>query len=192
MGTVNAGFSMSLDGFVADEKDDISALYAWTVGNLEETPALDDMELTDQGKDTQETRSSAIGAIGAGRRTFDLAQGWGGRHRLGVPVVVLTHEPPADWANGGEPFTFVTGGVSEAVATAREIAGDRSISVCGPDVMRQCLQAGLLDEVGVDLVPLALGKGVAMFAGVVPAQLEKVSADDAAGVTHLRYRVIRD
>lgn len=191
MATVGAGFSMSLDGFVADEKDDISALYAWMVGQVEQTTPLEDMELTDQGKETQESRSASIGAIVSGRRTFDLAQGWGGQHPLGVPVVVVTHQPPAEWANDGKPFTFVSS-VKDAVATAREIAGEQGVGVCGPDVMRQCLEQGLLDEIGVDLVPILLGKGVRMFAGDVAAQLEKVSADDADGVTHVRYRVVRD
>lgn len=192
MSTVSAGFSVSLDGFVADEKDDISTLYGWMVGQVEQDTALDDMEYTDQGKDVNESRSSTFGAIVSGRRTFDLAQGWGGQHPLGVPVVIVTHEPPTEWANDGSPFTFVTGGVAEAVARATEIAGDDMVAVCGPDVMRQCLEQGLLDEVGIDLVPVLLGKGVPMFSGEAPVQLEKLSAEDAQGVTHLRYRVIRD
>ncbi|AKU15668.1 dihydrofolate reductase family protein [Luteipulveratus mongoliensis] len=191
MSTVSAGFSVSLDGFVADEKDDISALYGWMVGAVQQDTELDDMEYTDQGKDANEARSAAFGAIVSGRRTFDLAKGWGGQHPLGVPVVILTHEVPTEWANDGKPFTFVTGGVAEAVAKAKEIAGDDTVAVCGPDVMRQCLEEGLLDEIGVDLVPTLLGKGVPFFAGEGPVQLEKVSADDADGVTHLRYRVVR-
>ena len=118
MGTVDAGFAVSLDGFVADEKDDISALYAWMVGAVEQNTPLDDMELTEHGEETQQSRSTELGAIVSGRRTFDLAKGWGGRHPLGVPVVVLTHEVPTEWANDGNPFTFVTGGVKEAIATA--------------------------------------------------------------------------
>lgn len=192
MGTVAAGFSVSLDGFVADENDDISALYGWMVGQVEQETALEDMDYTDQGKDVNASRSSTFGAIVSGRRTFDLAQGWGGQHPLGVPVVIVTHEPPTEWANDGKPFSFVTGGVAEAVAKAQEIAGDDTVAVCGPDVMRQCLESGLLDEVGIDLVPVLLGNGVPMFAGEAPVQLEKISADDAEGVTHLRYRVVRD
>lgn len=118
MGTVDAGFAVSLDGFVADGKDDISALYAWMVGAVEQNTPLDDMELTEHGEETQQSRSTELGAIVSGRRTFDLAKGWGGRHPLGVPVVVLTHEVPTEWANDGNPFTFVTGGVKEAIATA--------------------------------------------------------------------------
>jgi len=118
MGTVDAGFAVSLDGFVADEKDDISALYAWMVGAVEQNTPLDDMELTEHGEETQQSRSTELGAIVSGRRTFDLAKGWGGRHPLGVPVVVLTHEVPTEWANDGNPFTFVRGGVKEAIATA--------------------------------------------------------------------------
>ena len=78
MGTVDAGFAVSLDGFVADEKDDISALYAWMVGAVEQNTPLDDMELTEHGEETQQSRSTELGAIVSGRRTFDLAKGWGG------------------------------------------------------------------------------------------------------------------
>ncbi|EAQ00772.1 DNA-binding protein [Janibacter sp. HTCC2649] len=192
MSTISAGFSVSLDGFVAEENDDISKLYGWMVGQVQQETPLEDMEYTDEGKDVNETRSTSFGAIVSGRRTFDLAQGWGGQHPLGVPVVIVTHEAPSQWANDGKPFTFVTGGVAQAVARAREIAGEDNVAVCGPDVIRQCLEEGLLDEVGIDLVPLLLGKGVRMFTGESPVQLEKLSADDADGVTHLRYRVVRD
>lgn len=192
MSTVSAGFSVSLDGFVAEENDDISKLYGWMVGQVQQETPLDDMEYTEQGQDVNESRSASFGAIVSGRRTFDLAHGWGGQHPLGVPVVIVTHEPPTEWANDGKPFTFVTGGVAEAVAKAKEIAGHDNVAVCGPDVMQQCLDAGLLDEVGIDLVPLLLGKGVPMFTGDAPVRLEKLSADDAEGVTHLRYRVVRD
>ncbi len=192
MGVVDAGFAVSLDGFVADKKDDISALYAWMVGAVEQNTPLDDMELTEHGEETQQSRSTELGAIVSGRRTFDLAKGWGGRHPLGVPVVVLTHEVPTEWANDGNPFTFVTGGVKEAIATAQQIAGEGRISVCGPDVMRQALEAGLVDEIGMDLVPVLLGGGVPMFTGAEQVRLEKVEARDGVGVTHLRYRVVRD
>ena len=190
MSTIDAGFSVSLDGFVADENDDISRLYGWMVANADRTDDLDEMAYTDEGRGVQEERSAQVGAIVAGRRTFDLARGWGGRHPLGVPVVVLTHDPPAEWAGDEHPFTFVTTGVEDAVAAARDLAGDRPVSVCGPDVMRQCLRSGLLDEVGIDLVPVLLGRGVPLFTPDCTARLEKVSAVDAPGVTHLRYRVV--
>jgi dihydrofolate reductase len=102
-----------------------------------------------------------------GRALFDVAGGWGGRHTLDVPVVVVTHRPPADWiaAHPDAPFTFVSDGVEAAVAEAQRIAGDRVVAVTGGTIARQCLELGLLDEVAVDLVPVVMGEGNRPFFG---------------------------
>jgi dihydrofolate reductase len=106
---------------------------------------------------------SSVGALVCGRTLFDRTDGWGGRHTLDVPVVVVTHRVPADWvdAHPEAPFTFVTDGVTAAVAHAQTLAGDRDVAVTGGTVARQCLDQGLLDEVAIDLVPVVMGEATA-------------------------------
>jgi dihydrofolate reductase len=197
MGTVGAGFSMSLDGFIAGPNDDVSQVFAWMFKGTQDVKASTgahemDLKLTETGAEQREQIAHGIGAILSGRRMFDVAGAWGGKHPLDVPVVVLTHNPPAEWV-GKEPFTFVTDGIESAVAKAKEIAGDKAVGVGGADVTRQCLKLGLLDEIGIDLVPVLLGSGVRLFEqlGIEPIQLEITDVTEDVSVTHLRYRVVK-
>ena len=66
------------------------------------------------------------GALVAGRRLFDIADGWGDDHPVGAPVVVVTHDPPADAAEKWPKTTFVDG-VEAAIDRARQIAGDKNV-----------------------------------------------------------------
>jgi len=89
-------------------------------------------------------------------------------------------------------FVFVTEGIEAAVATAKEIAGDKSVAVNSGQMARQAPEAGLHDEVGFDLVPVILGAGTRFFAGLehMPMELEGPYLHvEGIGVTHLRYRV---
>jgi dihydrofolate reductase len=130
------------------------------------------------------------GAIISGRRTYDIANGWCGRHPMGVPFFVLTHDPPA--ADPGEG-TFVSDGIESALEQAQAAAGDRSIGLCAADVAQQFLHAGLLDEVQVSAAPIVLGGGVPLFDASKsgPIGLEQTRAIESDGVTHLRYRVVK-
>ena len=112
---------------------------------------------------------------------------------MGVPVVVVTHSPPEEWiGREGSPFTFVTDGVVSAIATAREIAGDKDVVVGAPSVTQQCLRLGLLDEIHIDLVPLLLGRGVRLFEQIeAPMELLVTAVSGTPHVTHLTYRMIR-
>ena len=84
-----------------------------------------------------------------------------------MPVVVLTHEPPRDWSYpGSEDFHFVTEGIAAAIEKAREIAGDHDIGVTAGTIAGQALDAGLLDEVAIDLVPVVMGSGRRFFGDV--------------------------
>jgi dihydrofolate reductase len=127
------------------------------------------------------------------RRTFDISKAWGGRHPMDVPIVVVTHRVPEEWANKeGSPFTFVTEGVLKAIETARQIAGEKDVVVGAPSVTQQCLQLGLLDEIHIDLVPVVLGDGIRLFEhGSKHHELEVVAASGTPAVTHLTYRVMR-
>ena len=134
---------------------------------------------------------AGVGALVAGRRLFDHTRGWGGSHPLGVPVFVLTHTTPEGWPRDDAPFTFVTDGVESAVAQAKAVAGDKTVAVASPNVAQQCLNAGLLDGIGVDLVPVLLGDGIRFFDNLsnAPVALEGPRVIEGTGVTHLYYRV---
>ena len=89
----------------------------------------------------------------------------------------------------------MTEGIEAAVSKAKEIAGDRSVAVNGGQMARQALEAGLLEEIGVDLVPVILGEGTPLFAeGDGPEAIEfegPIRIVEGTGVTHLRYRVVK-
>ena len=170
MSIVQAQAIMSLDGYVAKPDNSIGRLFDWLQNGDEElpTPAGDfAVHLTPTSAEHWRRWTSSLGALVCGRTLFDVADGWQGRHTLDVPVVVVTHRVPVEWveAHAGAPFSFVTDGVEAAVARARELAGDRVVSVAGGTVARQCLDLGLLDEVAVDLVPVVMGAGNRPFFG---------------------------
>jgi dihydrofolate reductase len=135
-----------------------------------------------------------LGAFVTGRRTFDITNGWGGNPPLGVPTFVVTHSVPQEWVYEGSPFTFVTDGVESAVERAKEVAGDKGVAVGAASLAQQCLRAGLLDEIHVDLVPVLLGDGVRLFdhLGTRPIELESTQVVEGTGVTHLTFRVVKE
>jgi hypothetical protein len=126
------------------------------------------------------------------RRTFDVAHGWGGNHAWG-PAFVLTHHLPAGWPRTNSTVHFVTDGIESAVNQAKAAAGGKSVGVHGADTIQQLLNAGLLDEIHVDIAAVLLGSGVRLFdhlAGT-PAVLGNPTVIPGVGVTHLRYPVLR-
>lgn len=194
MGGVVTGFSVSLDGFLARPDDDVVRLFRWYGSG--------DTAVTLPGGLTVNVSAASaahlqqvhlqIGALVTGRRMFDLTNGWGGTHPLAVPVFVVTHAVPDAPNLVGSPFTFVTDGVARAIERARAVAGERNVAVDGASIAQQAIRAGLVDEVGVDLVPVLLGAGIRFFdnLGDEPIDLEPISVIAAPGVTHLRYRVV--
>jgi dihydrofolate reductase len=197
MGHVGTGFSMSLDGFIAGPHDEVDRLFAWMFSGdtaVAQSSGDEDLSLkvSSQSAEMIEEATSAAGALIAGRRLFDVAGAWGGKHPMNVPVVVLTHRVPQEWVKPGSPFTFVTEGVEAAVAQAKAIAGDKNVVVASGSVVRQCLQLGLLDEIHIDLVPILLGEGIRLFEHLeAPIELEASNVTAAPGVTHLTFRVVK-
>jgi dihydrofolate reductase len=198
MGKVAAGFSMSLDGFIAGPNDDVQRLFAWMFsGDTDLKVSIGDQEMelkvSSQSAEQFEERTQAAGAIVSGRRMFDVAGAWGGKHPMNVPVFIVTHTVPQEWVKEGSPFTFVTDGVESAVEKARKVAGDKNIGVGGADITRQCIKAGLLDEIQIDLVPVLLGSGVRLFEhlGIEPVELERTIVIEAPGVTHIGFRIVK-
>ena len=127
------------------------------------------------------------------RRTFDLAHAWGGKHPMDVPMVVVTHRVPEEWADReGSPFTFVTEGVPKAIDVARQIAGDTDVVVGAPSVTWQCLQLGLLDAIHIDLAPVVLGRGIRLFDHLTaPVELLISEASGNTHVTQITFQVIK-
>ena len=195
MSKVIAGFSMSLDGFVADPDDGVDQVFKWysAGGPDAEVMAGGEFKMSAEGAEFIEEASRGAGVLVTARRTFDLAHAWGGKHPMGVPMVVVTHTVPEEWADReGSPFTFVTDGVPKAINVAREIAGDKDVVVGAPSVTQQCLQLGLLDAIHIDLVPVVLGRGIRLFDHLTgPIELVVTEASGSPHVTHLTYRVIK-
>jgi dihydrofolate reductase len=181
--------STSLDGFVKASKatpeqplgEDGEQLHEWVFGEDER-----DREVLARGE--------SLGALICGRRTYDdSVRWWGadgptGERRL--PVFVVTHEAPEESPEGGV-FTFVTDGIEGALERAKAAAGDKDVAVSGADVGQQLVRVGLVDEIGVHLVPVLFGGGTRMFErlGDEHIRLETVEAIETAAATHLRYRV---
>lgn len=195
MGKVITGFSTSLDGFIAGEDDRVDEVFRWLgSGNTEYTVPSGKKAFKVAPESAAYLRAlfESVGALVTGRRQFDLTKGWGGQHPLNVPVFVVSHRPPPP-LGGGSSFTFVPEGVERAVALAKEIAGDKNVAIDGASIVQQAIQAELVDEIGMDLVPFLLGTGVRYFdhLGRTPIELKRVHAIEAPNVTHLRFRVVR-
>ena len=131
------------------------------------------------------------GAMLIGRRTFEVADGYGGQHPWDVPAFVVTHHVPDGWPRPGSTVHFVTDGIESAVARAKSAAGPKSVLVHGAQTIQQCLNAGLLDEIQIDLAAVLLGAGVRLFDHLAstPAVLGNPAVVAGVGVTHLRYPV---
>ncbi|GAA1038324.1 dihydrofolate reductase family protein [Virgisporangium ochraceum] len=198
MSKVYTGASMSIDGYISGpEFSGFEHLFAWYTNGDVEIPNEIHPELSQRVTDVSAEHLRTIlgmsGAIVCGRTLWDLTKAWGGTHPMGVPVVVLTHSVPDGWEREGEWFTFVTeGGIGAAVAKAKELAGDKGVALNGGEIASQALDAGLVDEVWVDLVPVILGAGTPFFGNLAnrPVVLEgPLSIGAGKAVTHLRYRV---
>jgi dihydrofolate reductase len=197
MGHVIASASMSLDGYIAKHDNTIGRLFDWLQNGEVEllAPAGDiTFRLSQISAEHWRRWISDLGALVVGRTLFDFTDGWGGRHTLDVPVVVVTHEVPTEWVESHPeaPFSFVTQGVEAAVALAQQEAGDRTVCVSAGTIAGQCLALGLLDEVMIHLVPVVMGGGRPFF-GDLPAN-DVLLGDPTVSihgdrVTHLLFPV---
>jgi dihydrofolate reductase len=140
---------------------------------------------------------AGLGAVIAGRRTYDSSLPWWGvdgpTGPARVPVFVLSHDEPEDAPVGGV-YTFVTAGIEDALKQAKAAAGDKYVTVMGgADTGQQYLRAGLVDELSIHLIPVLFGSGTRMFEhlGNGHLQLEHLGSVQTAAATHLRFRVVR-
>jgi dihydrofolate reductase len=196
MSKVVAIMSMSLDGYVADRNDGVAEVFDWYLnsGDVEiDTGGSARMTFKVSEPSAEHFRdlTSGLGALITGRRTFEVAQGWGGNHAWG-PAFVLTHHIPDGWPRPDSTVHFVTDGIESAVDQATAAADGKSVAVHGADTIQQCLNAGLLDEINVDLAAVLLGSGVRLFDHLddMPATLGSPTVIAGVGVTHLRYPVL--
>jgi len=171
---------MTLDGYMADTDGGVDWMF--------DTPtvAADD-EVVKRVMDR-------IGAVvGGGNKAQTIEDGeepYGGM--LKVPVYLMTHHEHAPIEKDGTVYTFVVDDIARAVDAAKEAAGEKWVSLLGGSISRQCLRLGLVDEIHLDVVPVLLGDGIPLFAGLGQrVDLERVETSGFAGEAHLRYRVIR-
>jgi dihydrofolate reductase len=195
MSKLIALMSMSLDGYVADRNDGVAEVFDWYFHSGDvafEAGGSDPMTFQVSEPSAEHLRAlwSELGAALTGRRTFEVAQGWGGNHAWG-PAFVLTHQVPDGWPRPGSTVHFVTDGLESAVSQAKAAAAGKSVGVHGADTIQQLLNAGLLDEIHIDLAAVLLGSGVRLFdhLAATPAVLGNPAVIAGAGVTHLRYPV---
>ncbi|MEU6914046.1 dihydrofolate reductase family protein [Streptomyces olindensis] len=182
---------VSVDGFIADADDQVGPLFEW-YGNGD-VPLNEYAKVSRASADYVGPAMAGIGALVVGRHVFDMTDGWGGVPPAGEHLVVVSHRPRPEGWRPEAPFHFVDG-VAEAVARARELAGeDRNVGVAAGDVGGQAFALGLVDEVAMDVVPVVFGSGKRYFGAVdAPHLLEDphvVIQGDR--VLHLRYRVRR-
>ncbi|MGV9677233.1 dihydrofolate reductase family protein [Nocardia sp. NPDC003482] len=200
MGTVIMHNVVSLDGFIADDNDDVGPLHDWYFnGDTPITPDRDEgFDHSGSGAGFKVSRASAdyvrtmwasIGTIIMGRNLFDLVNGWEGSPPAGDHVVVVSHRPKPEGWHPEASYHFVDD-VKSAVAKARDLAGDRTVAVNAGEVGSQIFNAGLIDEVAMDVVPVVFGSGKRYFTDTTTHHLLQsphlvIQGD---GVLHLRFK----
>jgi dihydrofolate reductase len=186
MGKVILGMTMSLDGFINDRDG--------SVGNL--FPDLEELRNTEPLQES----IRMTGAVVMGRNAFAMAEdpdSYASNYEFQVPIFVLTHEPPKKHPKETEDltFTFVTEGIEDAIEQAKAAARDKDVTIIGgASVARQCLKAGLVDELDIDIMPVLLCGGLRLFEDMDAEriQLEKIKViESPTGMTHLSFRVAR-
>ncbi len=186
MSKIVVGMSMSLDGFVNDGSGSVAALYP-------------DFESFQNSEPLRETIQNT-GAVVMGRNAFAMAEDpdwFAYNYEFQVPIFVLTHTIPGKKPRETDQlsFTFVTDGVESAIRQAKAAAGNKDVTVIGgASTIQQCLQAGLADELHVDVMPVLLCNGLRFFEdlGETPVQLERLEVVSLpSGRTHHKFRVLK-
>lgn len=187
--------SMSLDGYIAGPNDrpgnpggdGFMRLHDWYGFAAEAGPTAESAGMGRQFLDEGRT----TGAVLAGRNTVEQADHWGGDHHDGVPIFVPSHRPPGPSVAQYPLVTYVSDGIASAMARAKAAAGDRDVLVHGAYTAQAALEAGVLDELQIHLIPVLFGGGRRLF-DTMPERnkLEIVRVIDTPEATHIRYRVI--
>jgi dihydrofolate reductase len=198
MTVVAAAITMSLDGYITGPNDGPGnglgdggeRLHYWVFGGPWSYEAEPKGEATGADKEYLDGGMARAGAVVVGRGMYESAGAWGGQNPFGVPLFVVTHRPEDAPSEGG--FTFVDG-LDEAIAQARQVAGDKDISIGGgADVIRQTLRAGHVDDLAISIAPVILGGGKRLFDGFEQTlNLQHVALLQSPFATHITYRLVR-
>jgi dihydrofolate reductase len=191
MGAVVMHNVVSVDGYIADEDDDVGPLFEWYSNG--DTPLGDGGAMVSRvSAEYVQPVWDSIGSMVIGRHLFDLTNGWEGTPPAGEHVVVVSHRPKPDGWHPEASYHFVDD-VARAISTAKELAGDGNVAVAAGSVGGQALALGLVDEVAMDVVPVVFGSGKRYFGSVDSQYLLEDPDVVIRGnrVLHLRYRVRR-
>jgi dihydrofolate reductase len=200
MAKVMIDLSMSLDGFITGPnptpEDGLGKgglpLHEWYFNGTEQSPHSEFFKPLGASRKVVDEMFETTGAMVVGRSWYDITNGWEGNHPIeGVPVFLVTHKAPEDIPQGKTPIHVVTESVETAVEQAKAAAGDKYATVGGASIAQQALNAGLVDEIMIHLVPILLGDGVRLFDNLdsAPLNMELIETIEAPGVTHLHYRI---
>ena len=203
MSVVMMHSAVSLDGFIADEKDQVGPLFDYLVNGDAELIDGGALKVSQTSADYIRPIWAGIGAMVIGRHLFDMTNGWDGSPPAGDHVIVVSHRPrPDDWQPSGHSavhprpqqasYYFISD-VAQAIAKAKEVAGERTVVVSAGDVGGQAFALGLVDEVAMDVVPVVFGTGKRYF-GSADAQYlleDPHTVIQGDRVLHLSYRVRR-
>lgn len=192
--------SLSLDGFVAGPGDDSDHplggrggehIFDWYFGGDRAYKGTM-FKPTAENLPVVEEAFGRMGAMLTGRRTYEITGGWGGEHPVkAIPVVILTHQPPASPPKGRSKLVFVADGIESAVSKARALAKGMDVGIGGASAAQQALKAGLVDEIHLHIAPILLGDGVRLFEhlGDEAIRLKFVDGIQTEDAVHLRYSV---
>jgi dihydrofolate reductase len=197
MSKVFSALSVSVDGYITGRNPgagrglgDGTVLFDWYGDGDTPSAVFDGFTLSAPSARVFDAVAGRVGVSLVGRNTYDDS-GWidGGTPHPDAPLVLLTHRPPE---GARDRQTVVTTGIEDAVATAREIAGDKDVALMGGGVVSSALRAGLVDELILHQVPVLLGGGRPFFQSLPEhVQLRLIDVVPARGVTHLHYEVSR-
>jgi len=198
MTKVLAGITTSVDGYIAGPDDGPGKglgeggerLHYWVFGGPWTYENEPKGEATGEDAAWLAETIARVGAVVSGRATYEAAGHWGDENPWGIPVFIVTHRPEEEPKSGA--FTFVSG-VEEAVDRARAAAGDMDVHVMGgADVIRQALDAGLVDELTIIVAPVVLGGGKRLFEEFSSSlELEHLGVRQSTWATFIDYRVRR-
>ena len=197
MSKVISAHSVAGDGYITGRDPaagrglgDGGMLFDWYFDGDTASEVFDGFTLSGASARVFDAVAGRVGASLAGRNTYDDSGGIkGGTPHPHAPLIVLTHRPIPGTR---DRQTVVTTGIEDAIAAAREAAGDKDISLMGGGVLAAALAAGLVDEVVLHQVPILLGAGRRFFQELPEhVHLRLLEAVAAPGVTHLRYEVVR-
>ena len=180
MGKIIIHATITLDGFMADTNGSVD----W----------MSDLEATDQDYAVVNKVMEEIGAVvGGSNKTNTIEEGevpYGGM--LKIPVYLMTHEAHEPIEKDGITYNFFVNNITQAVEAAKAAAGDKSVSLLGGSISRQCLKLGLVDEIVLDVEPLLLGDGISLFGGLEQKiKLKRLETEAFASETHMRFSVVK-